>query len=121
LLQEKAATAKAAGYDYAAALSDAKVLSEGRETYMQMCVPCHGERGGGSVGPNLADEFWIIEPTLAAVEEVIAAGNLEKGMPAWEPVVGVEKVRQLVVFVRSLQGTNPDKPKEPQGNPGKLP
>lgn len=120
-LEEAAAVAKAAGFDYNAVLEDEAFIAAGKETYSQMCVPCHGDHGQGSVGPNLTDDFWIIEPSLSAMEHIIANGNLEKGMPAWEPVVGPDKVKQLVVFVRSMRSQNVADGKEPQGNPGKLP
>ena len=120
-LNENVAVAKTAGFDFAAVLDDQTFISGGKETFAQMCVPCHGDHGQGTIGPNLTDDFWLIDPTIAAVENIIANGNLEKGMPAWGQVVGPDKVRQLTVYVRSLRGLNVADGKASQGNPGKLP
>jgi cytochrome c oxidase cbb3-type subunit 3 len=121
VLNERVASAKAAGFDYRALVEDKQVLASGAETYASMCLPCHGDKGQGGVGPNLTDGFWIVPPTLADVEHIIANGKLDMGMPAWEPVVGPDKVKHLVIYVRSLQGTTVENGKEPQGTPGKLP
>lgn len=120
-LKEQEQDARAAGFDYTAVVDDAAMLEAGKTTYMEMCVPCHGEQGQGSVGPNLTDQFWIVEPTFAGVEQIITEGNLEKGMPAWGPIIGPDKVKQLVVFVRSLQSKAAAAGKEPQGIAGSLP
>jgi cytochrome c oxidase cbb3-type subunit 3 len=36
-------------------------------------------------------------------------------MPPWEAVFSAEERAELVVFIRSIQGTNPPNAKEPQG------
>lgn len=121
ILNETVAAAKAAGFDYTPVLQDKVFLAGGKETYSMMCIPCHGDHGQGGVGPNLTDDFWIIEPSLAGIENIVSNGNLEKGMPSWEPVVGPDKIKQLVVYVHSLRSLNVADGKEPQGEPGKLP
>ena len=120
-LSEQEQVIRAAGFDYNAVINDEAMVAAGKATYMEMCVPCHGEQGQGSVGPNLTDQFWIVEPTLASVEQVIAEGNLEKGMPAWGAIIGQDKMKQLVVFIRSLQSSTGVAGKQPQGTPGILP
>ena len=114
------ARAEGNGFDYQTLLGDPATIAEGKAAYDQVCIPCHGIHGEGSVGPNLTDDYWIIEPTLAAVEEIIATGNLEKGMPGWEPIIGLDRVRQIVAYIVSIQGSDPPNAREPQGEPGIL-
>src|SRR5688572_25554823 len=34
-------------------------VAEGRAVFMQQCVPCHGEKAEGKIGPNLTDDRWL--------------------------------------------------------------
>ena len=38
---------------------DPDVLARGKKTFLMLCAPCHRADGGGLVGPNLTDEYWI--------------------------------------------------------------
>jgi cytochrome c oxidase cbb3-type subunit 3 len=37
------------------------------------------------------------------VYKTVAEGVLEKGMPAWAPVLGTKKVSEVVAYIMSLQ------------------
>ncbi len=100
-----------------AAMGDQKSIAAGKDVYTTNCSPCHGSGGEGTVGPNLTDKFWIHGGKPGQIERTISDGVLEKGMPAWKPILGEEKVRQLVAYVITLKGSNPQNPKAPQGNP----
>lgn len=41
------------------AIKDASALAEGKAVFEKNCVACHRADGGGNVGPNLTDEYWI--------------------------------------------------------------
>jgi cytochrome c oxidase cbb3-type subunit III len=97
-----------------ALLADPELLEEGKTTYSQSCAACHGADGQGLIGPNLTDEYWLHGADPTAIQKVIAAGVLEKGMPAWEPTLGPGRVRSVAAFVLSMRGKNlPGR--EPQG------
>ena len=49
------------------------------------------------------------------VFSTIKNGVVEKGMPAWGKSMRPEAVRDVTFFVMSLQGTNPQNAKAPQG------
>lgn len=98
-----------------AATTDPARLAAGRATYMTNCVACHREDGGGNIGPNLTDEFWIHGARPAQVHGTIATGVLDKGMPAWNAVLKPEEILAVTAFVYQLRGTHPTDPKEPQG------
>lgn len=95
-------------------------IAAAREVFTTSCAPCHGANAQGVVGPNLTDDFWLNGATQADVERVITKGSLEKGMPAWGEILGAAKIRQLVGFIVSVQGSNPAGAKPAQGSPGKL-
>jgi cytochrome c oxidase cbb3-type subunit 3 len=115
LIKEKNMGQPSGGYNYAAVLADNQVKAKGKETYDINCAPCHATDGGGGVGANLTDKFWIHGSSVEQIEHILKVGAVEKGMPAWEPVLGIDKVRELVVYVHSLKGTVPASPKEAQG------
>src|SRR5690606_6169533 len=99
----------------AALAQDPAAVEAGKALYAQYCVACHGPEGGGLIGPNLTDAYWINgagKPT--EIRRIVASGVAAKGMPAWEPMLGVEKVDQITAFVETLKGRNVPG-KEPQG------
>lgn len=120
----EAAAARAASgsapVDLVQLAKDPQSIAAGKEVFTSMCAACHGPEGQGLVGPNLADNFWLHGATLAAVQNTITVGVLEKGMPAWGDVLGAEKITTLVAYVASIQNTNPSNPKASQGEPGVL-
>lgn len=90
-------------------------IAQGRETFAQFCVACHGPNGGGQVGPNLTDSYWLHGGKPSDVYKVVRGGVLEKGMPSWGPQLGEGKVRSVAAYVLSLRNTNAPGGKAPQG------
>jgi cytochrome c oxidase cbb3-type subunit 3 len=39
--------------------TDPQAIEEGKKTFEQICATCHTANGGGGIGPNLTDDFWI--------------------------------------------------------------
>jgi len=98
-------------------LTDKASLEEGKQIYIQNCAACHLADGGGSVGPNLTDEYWIYGCDIKDVYKTILHGT-SKGMPAWKHL-GADKIQKVASYVLSLQGTKPATPKAPEGEPCK--
>ncbi len=92
------------------------VIASGKKIYQSYCASCHLENGGGSIGPNLTDDYWIHGHTTDAITLVIKTGILDKGMPAWEEVLRPHEIKSLVSFVESLKGLNVADGKAPQGD-----
>ncbi len=90
-------------------------ISGGEAVFKANCLACHGEQGQGIVGPNLTDAFWLHGGNPEAVLASITHGYPDKGMPAWKPVLGAEKVRLAAAYVLSLRGRTVANPKAPQG------
>ncbi|MFM6999284.1 MAG: cbb3-type cytochrome c oxidase N-terminal domain-containing protein [Bacteroidota bacterium] len=97
-------------------LTDEAALSAGRKIFIDNCASCHAADGGGLVGPNFTDQYWIHGGGIADVFGVIKYGVLEKGMISWQETLNPVQMQQVASYVLSLQGTAPAAPKEPQGN-----
>lgn len=92
------------------------VLEEGSAIFRSKCAVCHGMKGQGMVGANLTDKYWLHgNGSLEAIYDTVTNGVLEQGMVAWKKELSEDEILAVTVFVHSLQGTNPPKPKAPQG------
>jgi len=91
------------------------ILAGGQKLFSTACTPCHLADGGGSVGPNLTDDYWIHGNTIQDIFKTIKYGYPEKGMKSWQEDYTPAQIAQLASYIKSLYGTHPAKPKEPQG------
>jgi cytochrome c oxidase cbb3-type subunit III len=89
--------------------------TQGKAVFETNCTPCHRADGGGVIGPNLTDDFWIHGGRPAQILNTIDVGVPDKGMPAWGAVLKPDEVAAVAVYVMSIHGTHPPAPKEPQG------
>jgi cytochrome c oxidase cbb3-type subunit III len=96
-------------------LKDAASISEGKEIFVKNCVTCHGVDGGGVVGPNLTDDFWIHGGGIKNIFKTIKYGVPAKGMISWQTQLDSKKMQSVASFVLSLHGTTPAHPKTPEG------
>ncbi len=97
-------------------LSDADKLAAGKKLFISNCAACHAYDGGGGIGPNLTDDYWILGGGAENIYQTIAEGGRDgKGMIAWKNVLNAEKMQQVTSFVLSLKGTIPEKPKDKEG------
>jgi len=94
---------------------DKGTLEQGKQVFATTCVACHRADGGGVVGPNLTDDFWLHGAAPDKVYKSISVGVPDKGMPAWGPQLGPDRVRAVTAYVISLRGTNVPNGKAPQG------
>ena len=98
-------------------LTDPVILNQGRATYAKLCAPCHRADGGGNIGPNLTDGFWLHGGAPDKVWKTVHDGVPAKGMAAWGPVLGETRVASAVAYVITLRNTNVPNGKAPQGEP----
>ena len=97
-------------------LTDAKDLGRGKAIFKLNCASCHIADGGGSIGPNLTDEFWILGGGIKNVFTTISNGGRDgKGMIAWNKTLKAADIAKVGSYVLSLQGSTPANPKAPQG------
>jgi len=90
-------------------------LEEGKSIFDNNCMACHASDGGGGVGPNLTDEYWIHGGSINDVFRVVKYGVPEKGMIPWQDQLSPEQMQYVSSYILTLQGTTPLNPKEPQG------
>ncbi len=98
-------------------LTDASDLAKGKAIYNTNCVACHQADGGGGIGPNLTDEYWILGGGIKNVFKTISEGGRDgKGMVAWKTILKPSEIQQVASYVLSMQGTTPANPKDPEGD-----
>lgn len=95
--------------------SEAAVISAGLAVYNTNCVACHGDKGQGTVGPNLTDEFWLHGGSVNEIFKTIKYGIPEKGMISWEKTLTPKQISEVSNYILSIKGSNPPNPKAPQG------
>jgi cytochrome c oxidase cbb3-type subunit 3 len=97
-------------------LTDAESLAKGKEIFVNACAACHKADGGGTVGPNLTDEFWINGGGIKNVFKLIAEGSKNNPtMVGWAKTLGTKEVQKVSSYVISLQGTKPAGAKPAEG------
>ena len=77
-------------------------------------MSCHRADGGGQIGPNLTDDYWIHGGDITAVFSTIKFGVTGK-MVAWEEILRASEMQDVASYVLSLRGTNPTDTRAPEG------
>lgn len=91
-------------------------LKSGKQIFTTNCASCHAQDGGGGVGPNLTDQYWIHGGDFASIYETILNGVAEKGMISWKPLLSQKEMLEVSSYIdQRLRGTTPENPKDPQG------
>jgi cytochrome c oxidase cbb3-type subunit 3 len=95
--------------------ADEAVLARGRQVFTANCAVCHAADGGGLIGPNLCDEYWIHGPAFANTLHVIREGVPAKGMISWKTLLKPDDIRAVASYIYTLRGTAPATPKAAEG------
>ena len=103
--------------DQVVASTDPADLVAGKAIFDSSCVACHRADGGGGIGPNLTDEYWILGGEIKDIFHVISEGGRDgRGMVAWKQQIKPGDIAKVASYILSLQGTNPADAKEPEGD-----
>ncbi|MFM6925952.1 MAG: cbb3-type cytochrome c oxidase N-terminal domain-containing protein [Ferruginibacter sp.] len=97
-------------------MANAEGIKAGQALFEANCIACHLKDGGGNVGPNLTDDYWIHKGSLNDIYHTIKNGYADKGMQSWANTFTEKEISYLASFVKSLKGTKPATPKAPQGD-----
>lgn len=98
-------------------LADEASIAEGKTIYTTNCVACHKADGGGQIGPNLTDKNWVLGGGIKNVFNTISEGGRSgKGMIPWKDQLKPKEIQKVASYIISLQGTNPEGGKEPEGD-----
>jgi len=96
-------------------LTDQASLDAGKQIYTANCVACHAADGGGLVGPNLTDDYWIHGGGVKNIFKIIKYGVTAKGMIAWQTQLSPKQMQDVSSYIVTLLGTTPVTPKQPEG------
>ena len=97
-------------------LTDDASLSEGKDVFIKNCAACHAQDGGGLVGPNFTDKYWIHGNKVTDLFKVIKYGVAAKGMPTWQKQLSPKQIEEVASYILTLQGTTPANPKAAEGD-----
>ncbi len=91
-------------------------LKRGKAVFNLNCASCHLADGGGGIGPNLTDEYWILGGGIKnVVNTLVNGGRAGKGMIAWDKTLKPEDIAKVASYVLSMQGTTPAAGKPAEG------
>lgn len=92
------------------------VLKLGEAQFLGKCQSCHQADGGGLVGPNLTDDYWIHGNRMVDMVKVITEGVAAKGMPTWSALMSEDEIIAAAAYVKNLHGKPTKNPKNPEGS-----
>jgi cytochrome c oxidase cbb3-type subunit 3 len=85
--------------------SDATLAAAGAKKFAMFCAGCHGVDGKGNPAfgaPNLTDNTWLYGGSFAQIQQTIHDGRNAQ-MPAWNDIIGPDKVHLVAAYVYSLK------------------
>ena len=94
---------------------DRTAVALGKQVFTSTCIACHRADGGGNVGPNLTDSFWLHGGAPEQIFATVSHGVPDRGMPAWQPQLGMLRTQAVTAYVLGLRDTNVAGGKVPQG------
>jgi cytochrome c oxidase cbb3-type subunit 3 len=97
-------------------MADAGGIKAGQVLFETNCAACHLKDGGGNVGPNLTDDYWLHKGSLNDIYHTIKVGYPDKGMQAWNTQFTPKQMSQIASYIKSLKGTKPAIAKAAQGD-----
>lgn len=96
-------------------MKDDATITEGKTIFNTNCTVCHGPAGGGLIGPNLTDDYWIHGGGIVNVFKTVKYGVPVKGMISWQNQLNPKQIQAVANYILTLKGTNPANGKQPEG------
>ena len=103
--------------DNIVAYTDAANIDKGKAAFTANgCVACHKADLGGSIGPNLTDDNWILGGDVISIFNTITEGGRKGQAMASYAYIAKDERQQLASYILSMQGTNPEGAKAAEGD-----
>lgn len=96
-------------------MKDDATITEGKNIFNTNCAVCHGPAGGGLIGPNLTDDYWIHGGGVVNVFKTVKYGVPVKGMISWQNQLNPKQIQAVANYILTLKGTNPPNAKQSEG------
>lgn len=97
-------------------MSNAAMMTDASQLFVQRCAQCHGNKGEGLIGPNLTDNYWLHgDASLMSIYKVVSDGVQSKGMPPWNKLLRPIELGKVSAYIGTLRGTNVAGPKGQEG------
>lgn len=96
------------------AVYSADNIAEGQELFQTNCASCHGANGGGGIGPNLTDDYWINQPEKTLFKNIFHMDWYGSPTnPAMRPMgengeVSGKDIEKIAAFVYHINQEIPD-------------
>ena len=105
-------------YNTVELLTETSDLDSGKKIFDANCVACHKSDGGGGIGPNLTDEYWILGGGIKNVFKTVSDGGRNgKGMISWSQFgLSPIEIAQVSSYLLTFQNTIPAEPKAAEGD-----
>ncbi len=95
---------------------DATVLANGQIIYDANCATCHRADGGGGIGPNFTDNYWLHGNDIKDIFRTVKFGVPQKGMISWQAQLKPAEIRDVSSYIKTMEGNNVEGGKAPQGD-----
>lgn len=95
---------------------EAAALKSGEEIYLKNCASCHGQNGGGLVGPNLTDEYWINGGGIKNIFVTVKYGVNNTAMQSWQALLSPKEMQDVGSYILTMENVPPPAGKAPEGN-----
>lgn len=99
-------------------LTEPSDIKTGKAIFTTNCVACHMADGGGGIGPNLTDEYWILGGGIKNVFTTVSEGGRDgKGMVAWKQILKPLEMAQVSSYILTeINGKSAANPKAAEGD-----
>jgi len=75
----------------------------GRALFSSNCAPCHGENGGGGIGPNLRANTFVQSKNDTDLINFVLEGRQGTAMDGFEGILGSEEISNIITLIRKWQ------------------
>lgn len=116
VIAEEQAAAIGVNVNNVAIMEDESSLANGQKVFESNCASCHLNDGGGSIGPNLTDDYWKNGGSVQEVFTTIEDGITGTAMVSWKALISPNDRQDVTSYILvKLVGSTPANPKAAEG------